>query len=168
MIGKWLNAKHYISKYKPVPIDEFLVIGSNIYPASISNKVLDFAAEKKSIDTTSMPPLRMVRSSTFKELSDQVVNAVVALAIETASAGYGALVFCRSRQRSQITALSASRAMPGGGLVSEETMDKRREIITELRNLPTGLDDTLAKTILNGVAFHRMMVLGTGSSLCSH
>lgn len=167
MIGKWLNAKHYISKYKPVPIDEFLVIGSNIYPASISTKVLDFAAEKKSIDTTSMPPLRMVRSSTFKELSDQVVNAVVALAIETASAGYGALVFCRSRQRSQTTALSASRAMPGE-LVSEETMDKRREIITELRNLPTGLDDTLAKTILKGVAFHRMMVLGTGSSLSSH
>ena len=138
-----------------MPIDEYLVVGNRIYPASTSSKLLELVDEQKPADSSSMPPLRTVNESKFKELTDNVVNAVVALAVETASAGYGALVFCRSRQRSQITALLVSRAMPGQKLISDDLVEKRKEIISELRNLPVGIDETLAKTIMNGVAFHR-------------
>ena len=138
-----------------MPIDEFLVIGCRIYPVSASSEILLLAGQQKPFDPLSMQPLRTVDRSDFKELSDNVVNAVIALAVETARAGYGALVFCRSRQRSQTTALLISRAMPDGELVSRDVMEKRKEIISELCNLPVGLDDTLAKTVVKGVAFHR-------------
>ncbi|KAL8809130.1 MAG: hypothetical protein Q9200_003695 [Gallowayella weberi] len=67
LLAEWLDAKYYESKFKPVAMDEYLVL-----------------------------------------------NAVVALAVETASEGYGALVFCGSRQACQKTALLVSQAMPDG------------------------------------------------------
>lgn len=138
-----------------MPIDEFLVIGSRIYPVSTSSEILELAGQQKPFGPLSTQPLRTVNKSNFKELSDDVVNAVVALAVETASAGYGALVFCRSRQRSQMTALLISRAMPDRGVVSCDLMEKRKEIISELCSLLIGVDDTLAKAVMKGVAFHR-------------
>ena len=46
--------------------------------------------------------------------------------------------------------------MPNDDDVPGNVIDKRKEIISELRNLPIGIDNTLAKTIMTGVAFHRM------------
>ena len=103
-----------------------------------------------------IPPDRLIRKSDFKELTDPVSNAVVALAIETAKAGYGALIFCRSRQRCQVTALLVSRAMPDDESVAQGVLEKRREIVSELRNLSVELDDELAQIVVRGVAFHRM------------
>ena len=156
LIARWLNAKHYISKYKPIPINEFLVFSNAIYPASSSSALLEQGGDKQSISPSGVAPCRLIRDSSSKELADPLSNAVVALAVETATAGFGALIFCRSRQRCQTTALLVSRAMPAEDFVSEDIRDKRKEIISDLRILPTGLDDDLAQTILKGVAFHRM------------
>ena len=84
-------------------------------------------------------------------------NAVVSLAIETATAGYGALIFCGGRQACQSTAALVSEAMPCGLTVEDGILDKRKDVIGELRSLPVGLDETLAKTMIRGVAFHRML-----------
>ena len=156
LIARWLNAKHYISKYKPIPIDEFLVFSNAIYPASSSSALLEQRGDKQSTRPSGVAPYRLIRDSSSKELADPLSNAVVALAVETATAGFGALIFCRSRQRCQMTALLVSRAMPTEDFVSEDVREKRKEIISDLRMLPTGLDDDLAQTVLKGVAFHRM------------
>jgi len=146
LIAKWLNAKHYISNYKPIPIEEFLVFGNAIYPASASNTLLAQLGRKKSIQSSALAPCRLIR--------EPLSNAVVALALETAMAGYGALIFCRSRQRCQKTALLVGRTMPS--VVADDVLDKRKEIISELRNLSIAIDEDLAQAVMKGVAFHRM------------
>lgn len=126
-----------------------------IYPVSVSTTLLEQVSDEKPIETSSLTPCRRICESTFKELTDCLSNAVVALATETATAGYGALIFCRSRQRCQVTALLVSRAMPANDTITEDVLDRRKEIIGELRNSPTGVDDDLAQTVMRGVAFHR-------------
>ena len=86
-----------------------------------------------------------------------MINAVVALAVETATAGKGALVFCGGRQICQNTAALISRAMSHLN-VDEEMSAKRKDLINELRSLPTGLDETLGDILLSGVAFHRELL----------
>ncbi len=100
-----------------------------------------------------MEPIRQIQPSSHRELKSPLLNAVVSLAIETAVAGYGALVFCSGRQGCQSTAALISEAMPVE--LDEDTIDRRTDVISELRSLPVGLDETLAKTVIRGVAFHR-------------
>lgn len=97
-----------------------------------------------------------VEPSEHTALCNPKTNAVVALAIETASEGYGALVFCGGRQACQATALLISQAMPG---CSDETFAKRQGVVLDLKSLPMGLDETLEETVPRGVAFHRKELL---------
>lgn len=83
-------------------------------------------------------------------------NAVVSLTIETVKAGHGVLVFCSGRQVCQSTATLISEAMPPVEALEAQVLDRRKDVISELRTLPVGLDDTLGFTILRGVAFHRL------------
>ncbi len=80
------------------------------------------------------------------------MNAVVALAVETASEGYGALIFCGGRQACQSTALLVTKAMPD---CNEDILAKRQDIMDDLRSTLVGLDAALEKTIPRGVGFHR-------------
>ena len=81
---------------------------------------------------------------------------MVALALETAAAGYGALIFCGSRHACQFNALLISEAMPDAGQVDPRVLDKRMDLLANLQSLPCGLDPVYQKTIIRGVAFHRM------------
>ena len=96
----------------------------------------------------------MIQPSDHNELKNPVSNAVVSLAIETAKVGYGALIFCSGRQGCQSTAALVSEAMLGGLDVEDKVLDRRKNVISELRSLPVGLDETLGKTMIRGVAFH--------------
>ena len=82
-----------------------------------------------------------------------MLNAVVALAMETAMSGYGVLVFCSSRQRSQNTAVLIAEAMPTDEIVMD-VLDKRMDVIASLQALPSGFEPVLSQTILQGVSFH--------------
>ena len=89
-----------------------------------------------------------------------MVNAIVALACETVCAGYGALIFCGSRRICEITAALIARAIPR--IVDDDVLDRRKDVLSSLRSLSVGLDETLEKTILSGVAFHRTINLLLG------
>lgn len=78
-------------------------------------------------------------------------NAVVALAVETATKGYGALVFCSSRQGSQKMATLISQAIV---VASPETLGKRMDVLAALEALPGGFESTFSKTITDSVGFH--------------
>jgi DNA polymerase theta len=85
------------------------------------------------------------------------MNAVVALALETACAGYGALIFCNSRAGCESDAQLISQTMPTD--IPIELMGKRRDVLSDLRSTTTGLDHTLERTIPYGVGFHRSLTL---------
>lgn len=103
LLAKWLNnAKFYISNYRAVPIEEHLVFENAVYPASSSNRFYKTASQLNSqVGGNSTEPLpaphRRIQTSQHKELTNPVLNSVIALANETARSGYGVLVFCSSR-----------------------------------------------------------------------
>ena len=154
-----MNAKFFISTYRPVPIDEYLIFENAIYPAATSRQLFQTISRLRSAPTAAvtdtMPPLRVIESSTFRELSNPMTNSMVALAVHTATAGFGALVFCGSRQACQLHASIISEAMPGSSDVDPAELSKRLDLLAELRSLPSGLDPVLENTLIKGVGFHR-------------
>ncbi|RAL00518.1 DEAD/DEAH box helicase [Aspergillus ibericus CBS 121593] len=157
MLAEWMNAVYFVSTYRPVPIDDYLVYENAIYPAATSRQLFQTISRLKSMTNTSlmdkMPPHRIIRPSTFRELSNHTTNATVALAIDTAAAGYGALVFCGSRQMCQLQAAVISEAMPAPSGNTDD-LSKRLDLLAELRSLPSGLDPVLENTLVRGVGFH--------------
>ena len=107
LLADWLGAKFYVSRYRPIPIEEYLVYENSIYPTANAKDFFRTASQLSSGDASqpSPAPNRMILESAHRELESPVVNAVLALALETALSGYGALVFCSSRQGSQTTAV---------------------------------------------------------------
>lgn len=156
-----MNAKFYISTYRPIPIDEHLVYENAIYPAATSRQLFQTANQLTSSNSTStsihstIPPYRLIEPSTYKELSNSATNSMLALAVETALAGYGALVFCGSRGACQTHAATISEAIPVLPSGESEDLGKRLDLLAELRSLACGLDPVLQNTIIKGVGFHR-------------
>ena len=155
VLADWMNAKSYISTYRPVPIEEYLVYENAIYPAATSRQLFQ-TASKLNAATSAMiadvlTPQRMIDSSTLPQLANPMTNAMVALAIDTATAGYGALVFCGSRQGCQIHATVISEAMPVPASIDSDELNKRLDLLAELRSLPSGLDPVLEKIVVKGV-----------------
>jgi hypothetical protein len=159
LLAKWLNdAKFYISKYRPIPIEEHLVFDNFVYPATSANTFFKTAAEL-STEThgskTNIEAVKMIQPSPDKELNNPLINSVVALANETARAGFGALVFCSSRLGCERDAVLISQVLPRPQEVDALVMEKRMDLLNDLRSSSTGLDSTLENTVPIGVAFHR-------------
>jgi DNA polymerase theta len=158
LLSKWLHANYYISRYRPIPIEEFVVHDNLIYPAENSSSFLrDTAKAKKSRTSEGKPgaPCRVIARSTYRELDNPMSNAMVALALETASGGYGALVFCGSRQLCQTNAMLISDAMPDTTALDDSVVERRLDLLASLEALPSGLDPVFEKTVIKGVGFHR-------------
>ena len=110
-----------------------------------------------------MTPVRWISKSGFKELQNPVTNVVVSLAVETAKAGFGALIFCSNRKGCETLARLISRAR--GEDISNQVLEQRQEVLAELRSLPIGIDETLGRTVMMGVAYHRRCKLALKSKL---
>ncbi|KAJ5032664.1 uncharacterized protein L3040_009259 [Drepanopeziza brunnea f. sp. 'multigermtubi'] len=146
LLAKWLdNAKFYHSRYRPVPVEEHLVFDNAVYPASSSCRFYKTATQLNAqpqtqaatqLQAPTQPKpeaCRLIRQSESKELRNPLVNAVVALANETARSG---------------------QVLPQPEEVVPFIMERRRELLSELRSTNTGLDQVLEKTVPVGVAFH--------------
>ncbi|KAI8632054.1 P-loop containing nucleoside triphosphate hydrolase protein [Xylariaceae sp. FL1651] len=157
ILSKWLNAHIYKTFYQPVPIEEHLVHEGNIYPASGTRGILKTASQLRSdssIGRGDSHPVRTIQTSQHKEFQDPVLNAVVALTNETARSGYGVLVFCSSRQGCESDACLISRVLPQTSELDPFILERRLDLLGDLRSLPTGLDPKLGETVPAGVAFH--------------
>jgi replicative superfamily II helicase len=102
-------------------------------------------------------PCRIIEFSPHKELSNPVINAVIALANETVRAGYGVLVFCSSRAGCEADAILISRVLSDVCELADDVVERRTELLNDLRSTPTGLDHILEKTIPRGVGFHYLL-----------
>ncbi|KAL4942165.1 hypothetical protein BDV06DRAFT_212058 [Aspergillus oleicola] len=158
LLAEWTNARYFISTYRPVPVDEYLVFENSIYPAATSRQLFQtmskLTASGGPFVNKAVTPQRTIKASTSRELSNPMTNAMVAIAIDTANAGYGALVFCGSRIACQIQAALISEAMPDPSTLSAEDLNKRLDLLAELRSTPSGLDPALEATLVKGVGFH--------------
>lgn len=153
LLASWLQGHYYETQYRPVPIEEHLVYDSQIYAAGTTSRLIKAAATQANSQTQSTA-IGTIAASDAKELQDPVLNAVVALASETARAGYGVLVFASSRAGCESDALIISRTMPPLHEWDTDVQERRTDLLGDLRSLPAGLDRTLEQTISNGVAFH--------------
>ncbi|KAL6356458.1 hypothetical protein LRP88_10054 [Fusarium phalaenopsidis] len=161
LMAQWLDGHCYETRYRPVPIEEHLVYDGNVYPAGSTSSLIRTAAQLNNRPTQTQSltkPIRRVEPSTHKELRDPVLNAVVTLACETATSGFGALVFAGSRGMCESDARWISRAMPPPNELRPEVVDRRMDLLGELRGLNTGIDPVLEETVLYGVAFHPKFV----------
>ncbi|EPQ64153.1 Bgt-3071 [Blumeria graminis f. sp. tritici] len=160
LLAAWLQAKFYISQYKPIPIEEHLVFDNNIYPAGTSSMFCKTAIQltasqrQNSLSQVRPLPCRIINQSKCLELKNPVLNSVVSLANETARAGYGALVFCSSRVGCEKNALLISSVLPQLNDTNPDIMEKRLDLLNNLRTTAVGLDHTLENTVPTGVAFH--------------
>lgn len=160
ILATWLNdARFYQTGYRPIPIKEYLVYENNVYNAASSTSFYNTATQLNSQVATktqkNVEPVRTIIGSKHKEYSNPVVNSVVALATETAKSGYGALVFCSSRLGCETNAELISRAMPRLEELDEEILEKRQDVVRDLRSLMTGMEHIIEKVLPYGVAFHR-------------
>ncbi|OQD84425.1 hypothetical protein PENANT_c013G03918 [Penicillium antarcticum] len=153
MLAEWMNARFYISTYRPIPIDEYLVYENAIYPVATSRQLFQTASKLTAAASVAdtIPPHRVIEPSSYKQLSNSATNAMVALAVETAVAGFGVLVFCSSRQACQNQAATIGEAMP---TAEPDEMNQRMDLLAELRSLACGLDPVLETTIPRGTGFH--------------
>lgn len=162
-----MQGHSYETHYRPVPIEEHLVYDGKVYAATTTASLLKTVTQLESKSQFSQPglqPLRIIQASDTKEFKDPVRNAVVALANETARAGYGVLVFSNSRAGCESDAVLISRVLPTLEEADPAIQEKRLDLLSDLRNLSTGLDPKLEQTIPFGVAFHReFLVTGVQS-----
>ncbi|WYZ34801.1 hypothetical protein EsH8_I_001077 [Colletotrichum jinshuiense] len=158
LLATWLGAHSYETRYRPVPIEEHLVYEGNVYPAATTSELLKTANQLKTGTQTLQQVSRAIRrieTSSHKEFKDPVLNAVVSLASETARAGYGALVFASSRYGCESDARWISRVMSAQDELDPILVEKRADLLAELRSLGTGIDPVLEETVPTGVAFHQ-------------
>ncbi|KAL7798057.1 hypothetical protein V8C37DRAFT_368520 [Trichoderma ceciliae] len=154
LVAKWLNAHSYETKYRPIPIEEHLVCEGKIYHVGSNGASAQKQLKVDEVSKGQVEPTRRIEGSSHKEFRDPVLNAVVSLAHETALMGYGSLVFAGSRGICESDARLISKVMPQPHDLDSETMDKRMELLSELRSLSMGVDPVLEETVLYGVAFH--------------
>ncbi|KAK4043634.1 P-loop containing nucleoside triphosphate hydrolase protein [Parachaetomium inaequale] len=157
LLKNWLQGHSYETHYRPVPIEEHLVYDGKVYAAGTTASLLKTVTQLDTRSQFSQPrlqPLRIIKSSDHKELTDPVRNAVVALANETVRAGYGVLVFSSSRAGCESDAVLISRVLPTFAEADPSIQEKRSDLLGDLRSLSTGLDPKLEQTIPFGVSFH--------------
>ncbi|OTA03265.1 DEAD/DEAH box helicase [Trichoderma parareesei] len=155
LVAQWLNAHSYETRYRPIPIEEHLVCEGNVYHIGTNGATAQKQITIEEISQGQVVPTRQIGASDHKEFRDPVLNAVVSLAYETAMMGYGSLIFAGSRSICESDARLISRVMPQPHELDSATMDKRMDLLSELRSLSTGADPVLEETVLSGVAFHR-------------
>uniref|UniRef100_I3JQT8 DNA polymerase theta n=1 Tax=Oreochromis niloticus TaxID=8128 RepID=I3JQT8_ORENI len=140
LLASWLGAELYQTDYRPVPLQEHLKVGCNIYDQSLS-VVRHFT-----------PALHV------KGDDDHVVS----LCYETVREGHCVLLFCPSKNWCEKLADTIARefynlrhrqseAEPQPVRLDQEGLV---DVIAQLRRTPAGLDPILQRTVPWGVAFH--------------
>ncbi|XP_019382601.1 PREDICTED: DNA polymerase theta isoform X1 [Gavialis gangeticus] len=141
LLASWLNAELYHTNFRPVPLMEWVKIGSNIYDSSM-NLVREF-----------QPMLQL------KGDEDHVVS----LCYETVRDGHSVLLFCPSKNWCEKLADIIAREFCNLQLSERKTsnlppipLNKEgiEEVMDQLRRSLSGLDSVLQRTLPWGVAFH--------------
>ena len=132
VLADWMGARLYTTDFRPVPLKEYLKVGSSIY-----------ASDCKTV-AGELPKPRV-----------QDGDHVVMLCNETVAAGHSVLIFCSSKKGCERCAMMISKVLPEvHGAYTEQVLDRRADLLASLKRTPGGLDETLRSTVPHGIAYH--------------
>ncbi|XP_010180926.1 PREDICTED: DNA polymerase theta, partial [Mesitornis unicolor] len=143
LLASWLDAELYCTDFRPVPLKEWVKIGSNIYDSSM-NLVREFR-----------PKLQL------KGDEDHVVS----LCYETVCDGHSVLLFCPSKNwcekladiiAREFYSLQQAESSAKDSALAPVVVDREGidEVLDQLKRSISGLDSVLQRTLPWGVAFH--------------
>lgn len=135
-VADWLQAALYQTEFRPVPLEEYIKVGSSIY-----NK--------------SMELCRTIRKGA--DLGGKDPDHVVELCNEVVQEGHSVLIFCSSRKGCESTARHVAKFLKSFTVDINENNCEFADItsaINSLRKCPAGLDPVLEETFPAGVAYH--------------
>ncbi|XP_064000012.1 DNA polymerase theta [Pogoniulus pusillus] len=143
LLASWLDAELYCTDFRPVPLKEWVKIGSSIYDSSM-NLVREF-----------QPKLQL------KGDEDHVVS----LCYETVCDGHSVLLFCPSKNwcekladiiAREFYSLQQAENSAKNSAHAQTIVDKEgiEEVLDQLKHSISGLDSVLQRTLPWGVAFH--------------
>lgn len=139
-LAHWLNAELFITEFRPIPLDEFCLVG---------NKVYDKCGQL------------MTTTDNIKNSDDS--DNVIKICLNTIKDGCSVLIFCMTKNRcenlAQTIASSFYKLGCSGnesGMVLREQLKSEMisEVLEQLKNCPVGLDQIIKKTVSFGVAYH--------------
>ncbi|AQK40089.1 Helicase and polymerase-containing protein TEBICHI [Zea mays] len=135
-VADWLQAALYQTDFRPVPLEEFIKVGNQIFDKDMNVvRVLPKVADHGGKDP----------------------DHIVELCNEVVLQGHSVLLFCSSRKGCESTARHVAKflKLPSVGTtdVSSEFSDAAAAI-EALRRCPAGLDPILGETLPFGVAYH--------------
>uniref|UniRef100_A0A1B0BTV0 DNA polymerase theta n=1 Tax=Glossina palpalis gambiensis TaxID=67801 RepID=A0A1B0BTV0_9MUSC len=149
LLKKWLDAELYITNFRPVALKEMIKIGDKIYDCNM--QILRTVAETTVNIAEPFPCL--------EGDPDHVAQLCIETLLETCSV----IVFCPSKDWCESLALKLAAAIHslcklnnewGERLNSQLKRESIDEMKRQLRDIPTGLDSVLEKTVTYGCAFH--------------
>ncbi|KAM4683983.1 DNA polymerase theta [Amazona ochrocephala] len=143
LLASWLDAELYCTDFRPVPLKEWVKIGSNIYDSSM-NLVREF-----------QPKLQL------KGDEDHIVS----LCYETVCGGHSVLLFCPSKNwcekladiiAREFYSLQQAESSGKNSTLAPVVVDREgiNEVLDQLKRSVSGLDSVLQCTLPWGVAFH--------------
>ncbi|XP_057525105.1 helicase and polymerase-containing protein TEBICHI isoform X3 [Amaranthus tricolor] len=135
-VADWLHAALYQTEFRPVPLEEYIKVGNNIFDKS----------------------MEIVR--TFPKsanLGGKDPDHVVELCNEVVQDGHSVLIFCSSRKGCESTAKHISMYLKKFSVKIQDESSEFTDVfsaIDALRRCPVGLDPVLEETLPSGVAYH--------------
>ncbi|CAK8696874.1 unnamed protein product [Clavelina lepadiformis] len=141
LVAFWLDATLYQTNFRPVPLEKCVKIGHEVFDECF-NKIRDFTPQAKF-------------------LGDE--DNLTALSFETLKDDHSVLIFCPTKNWCEKLAKSIAHhfyqlnnkfredsSLP----YLELKLNELQDVVEQLQRTPSGLDETLIKTIPFGVAFH--------------
>ncbi|KAJ3127313.1 hypothetical protein HK098_006492 [Nowakowskiella sp. JEL0407] len=128
-LATWLNARLYLTDYRPVPLFEYVKVEDKIYDSNFELvRQLNYPKDSRDPDT------------------------LVPLVWETVKDNNSVLIFCATRDNCEKVVRNITTCMQLPTL--EETILQRRSVVKELSRTPGGADPTLEMTVMSGCAYH--------------
>lgn len=140
-LATWLDARLYVTDWRPVPLKHLVVSGSRMYQA------LDISG-----DTGASSACRFEVVGGAVERSERDVSGIVTVVAEMVVTGRSVIVFAPSASYCENCAGLLASSLPAAYRTSQA--EERGAAVSHLRHTPTGLCGVLAKTVPNGVAYH--------------
>ncbi|KAM0921821.1 hypothetical protein ACQ4PT_006730 [Festuca glaucescens] len=135
-IADWLQAALYQTSFRPVPLEEFIKVGNQIFDKDMNIvRVLPKVAD----------------------LGGKDPDHIVELCNEVVLEGHSVLLFCSSRKGCESTARHIAKYLKVASGCSKEVGSEFRDAasaVEALKRCPAGLDPVLEETIPFGVAYH--------------
>lgn len=174
VVADWLDAEHYATDYRPVPLVERVVIDDSICDFRFHSEKQETASllgSSTSKFKSLVGPRQAIDASEFGIAPEKDAN-IIYLTIETIMGGHNCLIFCSAQEHCErlakrivksIVEINDNLKNKGEPSKSKACSQKLQEtlnvgqieeLISSLKQCSTSLDSSLELAIRNGIAFH--------------